>query len=169
MKREFKNIVLIGMPGSGKTTIGKMLSDKLNKKLIDIDGCIEKQQGRTISEIFKGGEEYFRNLELKAVEQASEKEDVIISTGGGVIKNKKNILNLRKKGLIIFIDRPLRNIISDLDIMNRPLLKNDIGQIEKVFEDRYHIYKNYCDFFVENIYTIEKVLKDIIKIYNDNM
>ncbi|CAB1250584.1 shikimate kinase [Clostridium sp. WLY-B-L2] len=169
MKRIYKNVVLIGMPGSGKTTIGRMLSKELNKGFIDIDDYIEKQQGRTISEIFEGGEKFFRNLELKAVSQVSQKENIVISTGGGVIKNEENILNLRKKGLIIFIDRPLEKIICDLDIDNRPLLKNNTGEIEKIFKDRYHIYMNCCDFSVKNVDTVESVLKSIIKVYTGNL
>ncbi|MCI1944855.1 shikimate kinase [Clostridium luticellarii] len=169
MKKPLKNIVLIGMPGSGKTTVGRILSSKLNKKFVDIDEYIEKQQGCSIPEIFKNGEEYFRSLELRAVEQISIIEDVVISTGGGVIKYEKNMLNLKQKGIIIFIDRPLNDIIQDLDTGGRPLLKNNIGEIKKIFKHRYSIYRYYCDFFVKNTGTLEKVLEDIIKIYNSNI
>lgn len=90
MKRVYKNVVLIGMPGSGKTTLGKILAGELDKSFIDIDEYIEKQQECTISEIFKSGEEFFRDLESRAVAQVSKREDIVISTGGGVIKNKKH-------------------------------------------------------------------------------
>ena len=97
------NIILIGMPGSGKTTTGKLLAQKLGFDFLDMDDVIEKNEGKKISEIFKlKGEEYFRNLETSLLESLLEKENLILSTGGGVIlfnnnyellkKNRKNCL-----------------------------------------------------------------------------
>ncbi len=103
MRLKNKNIVLIGMPGCGKTTIGRSISSKLNKKFIDVDEYIECKYNKSIPQIFKeNGEEYFRNIELKSVEEISNKEDSIISTGGGVIKNEQNIINLKQNGIVSF-------------------------------------------------------------------
>lgn len=169
MESKVKNIILIGMMGCGKTTIGKMISSRLNKKFIDLDEYIENKQGCTIPEIFKNGEDYFRKLECKAVDTISNEENVIISTGGGVIKNEENIINLKKNGIIFFIDRPLENIVMDVDIMSRPLLKNGTCEIEKIFKERYNLYKNYCDFLVDNVGEILKIVDNIISIYNKSM
>lgn len=167
MKKQVKNIVIIGMPGCGKTTIGKMISSKLNRKFVDLDDYIVDKAGCTIPEIFQKGEEHFRNIESEAVEEVSIEGSMVISTGGGVIKNQKNIVNLKKNGIVFFVDRPLENIVSDVDISTRPLLKNGTGEIEKLFKERYAIYNNSCDFSVDNIYTIEKVVDDIVEIYKN--
>ncbi len=167
VKRQVKNIVVIGMPGCGKTTIGKMISVKLNKEFVDLDDYIVDKVGCTIPEIFQRGEEHFRSIESEAVKEVSARESVVISTGGGVIKKQINIVNLKKNGIVFFIDRPLENIVSDVDISTRPLLKNGTGEIEKLFKERYAIYNNSCDFSVDNIYTIEKVVDDIVEIYKN--
>lgn len=166
MKTDTKNIVLIGMPGCGKTTIGKLLSSKLDKKFIDLDDYVENKNGSSILEIFKKGEEHFRKLESEAVEEVSLESDVVVSTGGGVIKNKRNIENLKKNGIIIFIDRPLENIISDVDVSGRPLLKKGINEIKKIYDERYSFYKMYCDILVYNIFSLEIMVDDIAKSYS---
>ena len=167
MKTGIKNIVLIGMPGCGKTTIGKLLASKLNKKFIDLDDYIESENGCSIPDIFKNGEECFRKLESKAVEKISVEKNIIIATGGWVIKKKCNIENLKKNGIVVFIDRPLENIISDVDISGRPLLKKGINEIEKIYNERYDIYKAYCDFSVHNTLNLEAIVDDIVKSCNE--
>lgn len=165
MKEQVKNIVIIGMPGCGKTTIGKLVSCKLNKRFIDLDEYIVNSVGCTIPEIFKKGEEYFRDIESEAAKQVSIEQGIVISTGGGIIKKSVNIDNLKKNGIIFFIDRPMQHIISDVDTASRPLLKKGAKEIEKLFKERYDIYNSYCDFSVDNSCDIEKVIDDIIKIY----
>ncbi|WP_368488613.1 shikimate kinase [Clostridium sp. BJN0013] len=169
MKKQIKNIVIIGMPGCGKTTIGKLISSKLNKKFVDLDDYIVDKAECTIPEIFQKGEEHFRNIESEVVGEVSMEEDMVISTGGGVIKRQKNIVNLKKNGVVFFVDRPLENIVNDVDISTRPLLKNGTGEIEKLFKDRYEIYNSCCDFSVDNICDIEKVADDIVEIYKNCM
>ena len=94
-----KNIVLIGMPACGKSTIGYWLSKKINFPVLDADKYLEEKENRLISDIFsKEGEEYFRELETKYLKELSEKEGLIISTGGGAVKKKENIDILKKIG-----------------------------------------------------------------------
>ena len=81
MKDMEKSITLIGLPGCGKTTVGNLLSDKLNYKFIDMDYYIEEKQGKTIIELFKIGEDYFRNIETETCRELGEKEKTIISSG----------------------------------------------------------------------------------------
>lgn len=164
-----KNIVLIGMPGCGKTTIGKLLSDQLNMKYCGIDEYIEKSTGKTIPEIFKNGEERFRRIEREAVKEISKEENTVIATGGGVIKYIENIDNLRKNGIIVYINRPLENIMEDIDIDNRPLIKDKKEKLYTLYEERYLLYKEYCDYEVMNTGSLQEVTRKIIKIIkNDN-
>lgn len=160
-KNSKKNIVLIGMPGSGKTTMGESISNSFNMKLYTIDKCIEKQEGKTVSDIFLLGEDYFREIESKFVEHISHEVGVIIDTGGGVIKNPKNIELLKKNGFIIFINRPLQNIIKDIDIKNRPLLKGGIEKLHKLYNERYMLYKDYCDYELMNDRELEVVITNL--------
>jgi shikimate kinase len=151
------------MPGSGKTTIGKLISDKINMKLFSIDDYIQNKEGKTINDIFKFGEDYFRKLESKAVEDISKETGLIIDTGGGVIKNPRNIENLKKNGFIVFINRPIDHILSDIDVLSRPLLKDGKEKLYDLFKERYNIYKNSCDYELMNDSDLEVVLDRLTK------
>lgn len=99
-----KNIVLVGMMGAGKTTVGEFLSAKLNRELKDIDRVIEQEQKKSIIEIFTNdGEEAFRQLESETIEKLSNMSDLIISTGGGALEKANNLSNLQKNGIIIYL------------------------------------------------------------------
>lgn len=158
-----KNIVLIGMPGAGKTTIGKMLHERLKRKFMDMDEFIVEESGKTIPELFALSERNFRDVESMAVKKLSMENSAIIATGGGVVKRKENIDELKKQGIIVFIDRPLANIEGDVEISTRPLLKDGIRQLYDLYEERYEIYKNCCDFHVMNDREIEDVVDTIIE------
>ena len=158
-----KNIVLIGMPGCGKTTIGKILSEKLNMNYCDIDEYIEKNTGKTISEIFLAGEGEFRRIEREAVLEVSQGDNRVIATGGGVVKSLVNIENLRKKGIIIFINRPIENIMADIDIDTRPLIKDKKERLYTLYKERYPLYKEYSHYEVINIGDLEEVIGRIIE------
>jgi shikimate kinase len=158
-----KNIVLIGMPGAGKTTIGKMLQDRLNLRFIDMDEFIVEESGKTIQELFDVSESHFRDAESMAVKKLSMENSSIIATGGGVIKNQANIEELKKLGIIVFIDRPLANIADDVELATRPLLKDGVQKLYDLYDERYEIYKNCCDFYVLNDRKIEDVVDAIIE------
>ncbi|CAM2900195.1 shikimate kinase [Hathewaya histolytica] len=159
-----KNIVLIGMPGCGKSALGYFLSKRLNLDFIDLDRFIEKGENKKIPEIFESGEEYFRGIEEQYVEKVSVLKSTIISTGGGVIKREKNINCLKENGVLIFIDRPLDNIIKDIDIENRPLLKDKKDNLHKLYDDRYELYRIYGDYRVLNKGTLEETLNEVMEI-----
>jgi shikimate kinase len=165
MNKSNKNIVLIGMPGCGKTLIGRLLSEKLNMEFIDLDMHIEKSSGLTISEIFKQGEESFRRLETQAISELVKSSYTIISTGGGVIKKNINIEMLKKLGLIIFIDRPIENIAADIKLKSRPLLKDGIQNLYRIYNERYEQYKKSSDITINNDSSMENVLEQIIRTY----
>lgn len=161
-----KNIVLIGMPGCGKTTIGKILSEELHMKFCGVDEYIEENTGKTIPEIFQKGEEEFRRIEREAVEEISKEKNTVIATGGGVIKSFESIENLRKNGIIVYINRPLENILEDIDTDNRPLIKDEKEKLYTLYKERYLLYKEYCDYEVMNIGSLHEVVEKIIEIYN---
>lgn len=140
--REKQNIVLIGMPSSGKSTVGNLLSKKLCRELIDTDTLITEKVGMTIPEIFKlHGEAKFREIESEIVCEVSSKTGVIIATGGGVPLNEKNISALSENGRIYFIDRPLECLIPTDD---RPLSTTK-DAIKQRYNERYAIYKASAD------------------------
>lgn len=160
-----RNIVLIGMPGCGKTTIGKILSTVLKKEFVDIDEYIEKVQNKSIDEIFIAGEESFRNIESAAVLDISKRNNLIISTGGGIVKRYENVDRFRSNGIIIFINRPLEQIEKDIDVSRRPLLKTNNNALNSLYNERYSLYKRYCDYEVENnkdISSAVNYIKEII-------
>lgn len=161
-----KNIVIIGMPGCGKTTIGSMLAKQINRDFIDVDKYIEVKEKKSISNIFENGEAYFRNIESKAIKDLSSKELTVIATGGGVIKNYTNIEELRKNGIIIFINRSVEDIVKDIDVSERPLLKDQKERIYTLFNERYEFYKKYCDYEVINDKQLKDVVEKIIKYIN---
>ncbi|AZR74179.1 hypothetical protein BBF96_12700 [Anoxybacter fermentans] len=125
MKLEDKNIVLIGMMGSGKTTVGKMLAKEMSLNFVDTDKELEEKIGRSISEIFAtDGEDEFRRLEEEIVKQVAERGGQVIATGGGVVLKPENIKVLRKKGIIIFLYTAPQVLIKRLkDDDSRPLIK----------------------------------------------
>ena len=144
-----KNIVLIGMPACGKSTIGYWLYKKIGYPLLDTDKYLEEKENRIISDIFSNeGEEYFRNLETKYLKELSEKEGLIISTGGGAVKKKENIDILKKNGIVIFLNREI-NDISKENHKHRPLLQ-DINNIQKLYDERIDLYKKYSDIIIKN-------------------
>lgn len=173
MKIKKNNISLIGLPGAGKTTLGKIISDELNMKFIDTDTYIEKSSNKKISQIFKEGEEFFRDIEIKALKNITYNlQNTVLSTGGGIILRDENINILREKTYIIFIDRKVEDIIKTLDESSRPLLKkNKEKSLEKIYSERYHIYDDIADYKVKNNSSIEEISEKIImkwKSYEEN-
>lgn len=157
-------VVLIGMPGCGKSTIGKVVSRELNLKFFDMDKYIEKMTSKTIPELFENGEEYFRDFETKACEELAKISNVLISSGGGVVKRRENIDILKKEAsYIIFIDRPLEELLNDIDISNRPLLKDGREKLIKLYEERYELYKSAADSIVKNDKGIRDTVDEVKK------
>ncbi len=166
MKKLKKNIVLIGMPGSGKTTIGRLLARKMNIKFYDVDEYIRKIEHKSIPEIFKSGESYFRQIESKAIERISQKYSCIISTGGGAVKIPKNMDLLKKNGIIIFINRDVEDIIINLQTKSRPLLKDGKEKIYDLYKERIDLYKKYCDYEIMNDSMLDIVVNRVFELYN---
>jgi len=163
-KMEYKNIVLIGLPGCGKTVIGKAVSKRLSLPFCDIDEYIEKKEGKLIKQIFLQGEDLFRKLESQAINEASKNCPSVISTGGGSVKLHSNMETLQKNSIIIFINRPVEHIIQDVDISTRPLLAEGAAKLHQLFKERYHLYKKYCDVEVINDTDFDEVVDKIVEL-----
>ena len=156
-----KNIVLIGMPGCGKSTIGYRMSQKINYSFFDADKYLEEKENRIISNIFsKEGEEYFRKLETKYLKDLSKKEQIIISTGGGAVKKKENINILKQNGIIIFLDRTIEDISKE-NHENRPLLQN-VENLWKLYDERINLYRKYADIIIKNDDDMNVIVERII-------
>ncbi len=153
-------IYLIGMPGSGKSTVGKKLANKINYQYIDMDEYIENKLNKKIPLIFsEDGEAYFRLKEKEVLNDFLSLDNVIISTGGGVIKDRSNkdLMN----GKIIFIDVDLSILENRLKNDNtRPLLK--VKTVKELYDERIDNYKYFYNLKVENI-KIDDCVNDIIK------
>ena len=156
-----KNIVIIGMPGSGKTTVGLLLSEKLNMKFVDMDEYIKIMENKSISEMFAISEEYFRNVESKCAQILGKKSSLVIATGGGIVKRRENIDYLKKNSLIVFLNRPPERIIKDIDITTRPLLKEGKDKVYTLYNERLHLYKKYCTIEVLNDKTLNDAVNEI--------
>lgn len=166
MEKMARNIVLIGMPGCGKTSIGKSLAKQLRMDFIDIDEFIEQKMKMNIPEIFKQGEKYFRKIETKCIEEVSKLSSTIISTGGGVIKSPLNIQLLKENGIIIFIDRPIDNIIKDINTETRPLLTDGKEKIPKIYKERIGLYDKYKDYEIINDGSLEDIVEKLSAVFN---
>lgn len=162
-----KNIVLTGFMGTGKTTIGKLLSEKLSFPFFDTDKIIEQNTDMSIPCLFeKVGEQEFRNYEKEVVKLLSEAEGCVISCGGGIVLNNINMDLLSKNGIIVYlkasIDTIVKRIVND---KNRPIIaamENPKVEIEKLFNDRKRFYKRHdFSFDVDNL-TPDTIVTKII-------
>ncbi len=164
MLKDRCNIVLIGMPSAGKTTIGKMLQDKLGKTFIDLDDMIIEKAGKTIPEIFQeSGETGFRAIETEVAIEASKMNNMIIATGGGAIKHKVNMDFLRLNGITIYIDRDVDKLISSDP--NRPLSSSKQA-LQQMHKERQPLYQKYAAYVADNNTDIEKTVDDIVNAYH---
>lgn len=163
-----QNIILIGFMATGKTTIGEVISKKLNMELVNMDSIIEKEQNTSISNIFsEKGEDYFRDLETKMLKDCVQKKNIILSTGGGIIERECNLELLKKIGTVIWLNGNRKTIIKNLKSSSeeRPLLKDqDIEEkVDFLLEKRFNKYKCASDIEVDiNNKSVEEVVSIIL-------
>ena len=162
MKKDTLKICIIGMPGSGKSTIGRILSKKLNYKFFDTDEDIEDKTKKKINDIFTHeGEDHFRELETRVLSKLIKINKIVISTGGGIILKNKNILNKCFNIYLqcdedVLIERASRN-------KDRPLLLTDIKKnMKNLFNERKDIYNNLADLKINTKSDIQKTITEIL-------
>jgi shikimate dehydrogenase len=160
LEAELRNVVLIGMPGSGKSAFGKKLAKKISRTFVDLDKEIVTLAGKSIPEIFlEDGESHFRALETQIALEFGKQNSLVISTGGGVLLNQTNALALKQNGKMIFIDRPIPQLATD----GRPLSSNQTA-LEEMEKVRRPIYEKYQDATIMNQGTFLNVLKELEKL-----
>ena len=159
-----KNIVLIGMPGCGKSTFGKKLAKKLGVSFYDADAVLEEREERTIKSFFAESEDAFRAAETRTLKYLADLHGVVIATGGGAVKRAENMELLKHSGVVVFIDRKPENIIGCISGDARPLLAADKQRIFTLYEERIALYRTYADYIVENNGDFGSVLQGLQKI-----
>lgn len=157
------NLILIGMPSAGKTTIAQALSKHLHKEVIDLDTCIIQKTGMTIPEIFNTSKEAgFRSLETQTIHELAGVTNKIIATGGGTIVTPINMEYLSHNGVIIYIQRDLHHLLSKDP--NRPLSSSE-KDIKELYLKRHKLYEAYANYTISNDSTLQTVILAIVKQY----
>ncbi len=155
-----RNIILTGMPSCGKTTIGKMLAKCLGRELIDTDRMVIQKINMPIAEYFaKEGEQAFRDRESEAINSMALRDGMLVATGGGAVLRKENVRDLKRNGVVIFLDRPLEKLISTDD---RPL-SSSREALEKRFNERYDIYRSCADIIIDASGSIKQVTENVLE------
>ena len=158
LERNTRNIMLIGMPGSGKSTVGAALAASLNRKLVDVDERIVELAGCSIPEIFaKDGEEGFRRIEHQALCQVSQESGLVIATGGGVVTRQENFDPMRQNSLIVWLLRDLSLLPRD----GRPL--SQTNSLTEMFRVREPMYRAAADCIADNNGSVENTVKQILE------
>ena len=159
IKNDKENIVLIGMPSSGKSTIGKILSEQLNKKLIDTDELIVNKIKMSIAEYMKThSEKEFRDIETECVKEAAKMSNVVVATGGGAILRTENVNALKQNGKLYFLKRNLE-LLTPTE--SRPF-SSDMEALKKRYTERLPIYESVCDVVIDNNNEISDAVKQIL-------
>lgn len=162
----YVHIALIGLTGSGKTTLGADLARSLKRPFIDLDKEITSRTGQDVETIFAAqGEAGFRRIESEILKELCEKNaPSVIATGGGAVLNPENVRELRRRGIIIRILRKPESILTTLEMDGRPLLADDPERIHVLARDREPAYRKAADFTVVNEDTPEKGLEELLMI-----
>ena len=147
-----RHLFLIGMPGSGKSSIGRRAARETGVRFLDLDEWLEERAGLSIPEIFaQYGEDGFRRMETGALAYLTRMPPALISLGGGAAMNPVNRKILRGFGSVILMDRPLERILEDLHPENRPLLRDDPeGALRRLSEERMPVYRQLADVTLRN-------------------
>lgn len=158
LRCQMENTVLIGMPGCGKSTVGKLLAERSGKTFVDADAVIEEQAGMPIPEIFaSSGEEGFRAWETKVLSQLGKQSRLIIATGGGCVTREENYSLLHQNGTIYWLQRDIDNLPTE----GRPLSK--AGKLQQMYAVRMPMYQRFTDYEIDNNGSAEDTANAIWK------
>ena len=157
LKAQMENIILIGMPGSGKSTIGQSLAQKLGRRFVDADAAIVEKAGMSIPEIFaRQGEAGFRTLETQVLAELGKQSGLIIATGGGCVTREENYSDLHQNGTIFCLNRDLHTLPTD----GRPLSQS--GKLEEMYRIRKPLYDRFADYHIDNNGGVETTVSQIL-------
>ena len=161
-----KNIILIGMMGCGKTTVGELLSSRLKRPLVDTDALIERQEGMSVPEIFETmGEPYFRSLETGVAQALSLREGLIIACGGGLPLQETAMAALKGSGTVAWLDRDPEDIFDHEDMTGRPLAREGREAFLERAAQRRQVYQRWADLtvtdFTSPVSTAARVLEGV--------
>ncbi|MBQ5886588.1 MAG: AAA family ATPase, partial [Clostridia bacterium] len=157
MRNDMENIILIGMPGCGKSTVGRALAKALGKKFADTDEEIVRLSGRTPADIIReDGEEAFRRIEHEAVCRLGKSSGYVIATGGGAVTRAENYAPLHQNGILVFLRRPLEELSS----AGRPLSQS-VG-VEALYEKRLPLYEAWADARVDTLESPNQTVAAIL-------
>lgn len=158
LRMQMENIILIGMPGCGKSTVGALLATKLGKEFVDADVEIQKAANKPIPEIFaSSGETGFRKLETAVLADLGKRSGLVIATGGGCVTRSENYSHLHQNGTIVWLQRDIHALPTD----GRPLSKS--GQLVDMYEVRKPLYEQFSDITVDNDRSVETTAESIIE------
>jgi shikimate kinase len=167
------NIVLVGFMGTGKTSVGRRLAERLKMSYIDTDDVIEQESGRIIADIFReSGEPHFRNLESDAVRKVSTLDNRVISTGGGVVLREKNVEMLKTNGVVFCLAATPEEIWRRVGHeTHRPLLQgpDPLDRIRQMLADRAPFYALSDETVQTTGLSIEQVVERIIEVYREKL
>ena len=154
-----ENIILIGMPGCGKSTVGKLLAERLGKTFLDADAELESTYGTPIPQIFaEEGESGFREKETAVLQELGKKSSLVIATGGGCITREQNYPLLHQNGTIFWLQRELDLLPTD----GRPL--SQTNKLSDLYRIRKPLYETFADYIIDNNATTERTVTEICRI-----
>lgn len=158
LRRQTENIILIGMPGCGKTTVGKALATMTGRKVYDADSVLEDTFQRKIAEIIPSeGEDIFRGMESQVLEELGKLSGIILATGGGCVTKPENYRKLHRNGTIVYLQRPVSSLPTD----GRPLSHKE--KMEEMFRKRDPLYRKFADLSIANQGSPEETARNILK------
>ena len=153
------NVVFVGMPGSGKSSIGKAYASLVGRSFLDTDVFVE-QSGMSIPQIFeKYGEDVFRDKETEAIKMLSSMSEKVIATGGGAVKRQKNVEMMRQNGVVVYLKRDLDKLSTD----GRPLSQGGAERITQLYEERHSLYESAADIIIETHEDVEECADRLLK------
>lgn len=162
--RDKRNMILIGMPGSGKTSVGRQVAAMMQRDFVDLDQKIVEQAGKPITRIFaEDGEKAFRQLETQAIREIAGKSGLVIATGGGCILLQENIYRLRQNGCLILLNRPLEQLLPTED---RPLA-DSIEKLQVLFQRRMPLYQAAADQIISTENGVFETAQAVVRRFNE--